>query len=68
MHGNNFKGRRWKNPELIAVLALGVIIKGQTGHYDFLNGFLQKSLWDLQKTYSIPILFSILMPRKPRAG
>ena len=46
---------------LIAVLALGVIIKGQTGHYDFLNGFLQKALWDLQKTYSLPILFSVLL-------
>ena len=46
---------------LIGVLALGVIIKGQTGHYDFLKGFLQKALWDLQKTYSLPILFSVLL-------
>ena len=46
---------------IIGVLALGVIIRGQTGHYDFLNGFLQKALWDLQKTYSFPILFSVLM-------
>ena len=46
---------------LIGVLALGVIIKGQTGHYDFLNGFLQKALWDLQKIYSLPILFSVLL-------
>ena len=50
------------NPaNIIGVLALGAIIKGQTGHYDFLNGFLQKALWDLQKTYSLPILFSVLL-------
>ena len=42
------------------VLALGVIIRGQTSHYDFLCNFLQRSLWDLQKTYSLPIIFSIL--------
>ena len=46
-----------------AVLALGVIIKGQTSHYDFLCGFLQKALWDLQKTYSWPIIFSVLMTK-----
>ena len=46
---------------LIAVLALGVIIKGQTGHYDFLNGLLQKALWDLQKTHSLPIVVSVLL-------
>ncbi|MCZ0932002.1 MAG: 6,7-dimethyl-8-ribityllumazine synthase, partial [Oligoflexia bacterium] len=46
---------------LIGILTLGVIIKGQTGHYDFLNGFLQKTLWDLQKAYSLPIVFSILL-------
>lgn len=44
-----------------AILALGACIKGQTGHYDFLCGFLQKALWDLQKTYTSPLVFSILM-------
>ncbi|MCY4321514.1 MAG: 6,7-dimethyl-8-ribityllumazine synthase [Bdellovibrionaceae bacterium] len=47
------------SPKLLGVLALGVVIKGQTGHYDFLNGFLQKALWDIQKKYPIPSLFSI---------
>ena len=47
--------------QLIGVLALGVIIRGQSSHYDFLNGFLQKALWDLQKTYPLPILFSVLL-------
>jgi len=44
-----------------ALLALAVIIEGKTGHYDFLCQFLQRALWDLQKTYSTPIVFSILM-------
>ena len=44
-----------------AILALGVIIQGKTRHYDFLCGFLERALWDLQKTYSIPIIFSVLM-------
>ena len=46
-----------------AVLALGVIIKGQTSHYNFLCGLLQQALWDLQKTYSWPIIFSVLMTK-----
>ena len=58
IHKNNQKSIP---SQLIGVLALGVIIKGQTGHYDFLKGFLQNALWDLQKTYSLPILFSVLL-------
>ena len=44
-----------------AVLALGALVRGQTTHYDFLCGFLERALWDLQKTYSLPIVFSVLM-------
>ena len=58
---SKIKEEKTNSPYLIGVLALGVIIKGQTGHYDFLNGFLQSSLWDLQKTYSLPIVFSVLL-------
>ena len=50
-----------ENKKAQAVLALGVIIRGQTTHYDFLCNLLQNSLWDLQKTYSTPIVFSVLM-------
>ena len=50
-----------ENKRAQAVLALGVIVRGQTGHYDFLCRFLEKSLWDLQKTYSAPLIFSVLM-------
>ena len=44
-----------------AVLALAVIVRGETAHFDFLCGFLQKALWGLQKGYSQPLVFSILM-------
>ena len=50
-----------ENQQAPAVLALGVIVRGQTKHYDFLCRFLERSLWDLQKTYSLPIIFSVLM-------
>lgn len=57
----NSKNIKPMPPKLVGVLALGVIIRGQTGHYDFLNGFLQKALWDLQKNSPCPILFSVLL-------
>ncbi len=41
-------------------LALGVIIRGETTHYDSLCRFLEISLWDLQKEYLLPLIFSIL--------
>ena len=50
-----------ENKKAQAVLALGVIIRGQTTHYDFLCNLLERALWDLQKTYLIPIIFSVLM-------
>ncbi len=50
-----------ENKKARAVLSLGVIIRGETSHYDFLCNLLKNALWDLQKTYSLPIVFSILM-------
>jgi len=45
----------------LGVLALGVIIRGETSHFDFLKDFLQTALWDLQKNHSVPIVSSVLM-------
>jgi len=47
--------------ELAGILALGVIIRGETPHFDFLSRFLQTALWDLQKSYFTPLVFSVLM-------
>lgn len=51
----------FKSKTAQAVLALGVVIRGQTGHYDFLSNFLQRALWDLQKSHSLPLVFSVLL-------
>ena len=50
-----------KEKSIAGILALGVIIRGKTPHFDFLRDFLQTALWDLQKSFSIPIVFSVLM-------
>ncbi|MGI9548810.1 MAG: 6,7-dimethyl-8-ribityllumazine synthase, partial [Bdellovibrionales bacterium] len=42
------------------ILAIGTVIRGETTHYDFLCQFLERALWDLQKEYSLPVIFSIL--------
>lgn len=55
------KDQTSREPLLAGVLALGVIIRGKTPHFDFLKDFLQTSLWDLQKRSSAPIVFSVLM-------
>ena len=43
------------------ILALGAVIRGETTHYDTLSRVLETALWDLQKQYSLPIIFSVLM-------
>lgn len=50
-----------KKSSTFAVLALGVLIKGETKSYDVLCNFLQTALWDLQKQHDTPVLFSVLM-------
>ena len=47
--------------QAVAVLGLGVIIRGQTAHFDFLKDFLNHSLWSLQNQYAVPVVFSVLL-------
>ena len=49
---------------IVGVLALGVIIRGKTAHFDFLQNLLQTALWDLQKKHAVPLVFSVLMLEK----
>ena len=46
---------------LDGVLACGVIIKGETSHFESLCRFLEKGLIYLQTHFSLPIIFSVLM-------
>lgn len=50
-----------KSGKAEGVLAQAVIIRGETSHYDFLCRLLEGALWDLQKTYSKPLVFNVLM-------
>ena len=43
------------------LLACGVIIRGETTHYESLCRILEKGLIYLQRHYSIPVIFSVLM-------
>ena len=47
--------------QAMGVLGLGVVIRGQTAHFDFLKDFLQNALWSLQNQYAVPVIFSVLL-------
>lgn len=42
------------------VIALGAVIRGDTGHYDFVAGECARGLQDIQLTYGIPVIFGVL--------
>lgn len=43
-----------------AVICLGVLIKGETHHYEYIASAVSSGLMDLQLTLSIPIMFGVL--------
>lgn len=43
-----------------AVVCLGVLIKGESQHYEFLASAVSSGLMDLQLTTSIPVVFGVL--------
>lgn len=43
-----------------AVICLGVLIKGETDHYDYIAEAVSSGLMDLQLSLSIPIVFGVL--------
>ena len=42
------------------IITLGVLIKGETEHYEYIAGPVSKGLMDLQLQSSIPIVFGVL--------
>lgn len=49
-----------KKHKLDGLIAFGLVIKGETDHYYFIKEILEKGLVHLQKTFSLPIIFSVL--------
>ena len=47
-----------KNPDLI--LALGVLIKGESDHFEYISSSVSNSISQLTTTTNIPIIFGIL--------
>ena len=43
-----------------AVLALGAVIRGETGHYEFVAGECARGLQHVQLTYGLPVVFGVL--------
>lgn len=46
-----------------AVICLGVLIKGETDHYEYISSAVSSGIMDLQLTLSIPIIFGVLTCR-----
>lgn len=43
-----------------AVVVVGVLIKGETDHYEYIAGPVANGLMDLQLTLNVPIVFGVL--------
>jgi len=43
-----------------AVIALGAVIRGETGHYDFVAGECARGLQHAQLTFALPVVFGVL--------
>jgi 6,7-dimethyl-8-ribityllumazine synthase len=43
-----------------AVIALGAVIRGETGHYDFVAGECAWGLQDVQLASGVPVIFGVL--------
>ena len=48
--------------EFDAVICIGVVIKGETKHFDFICEAVGQGLTDLNIKYNLPIIFGVLTP------
>ena len=43
-----------------AVIGLGAVIRGETGHYDFVAGECARGIQDAQLATGVPVIFGVL--------
>ena len=49
-----------KNQSVDAVIALGVVIKGETPHFDFISQSIANGIKDLNIIFDVPFIFCVL--------
>ena len=45
-----------------AVICIGVVIQGETKHFDFICDAVAKGITDLNTKYNLPVIFGVLTP------
>ena len=55
-----FAAREFARAGADAVVALGAVIRGETGHYDFVAGQCARGLQDVQLATGVPVIFGVL--------
>jgi len=48
--------------EFDAVICIGVVIQGETKHFDFICDAVAKGITDLNMKYNVPVIFGVLTP------
>jgi len=48
--------------EFDAVICIGVVIQGETKHFDFICDAVSKGITDLNMKYNLPVIFGVLTP------
>lgn len=49
-----------KGKKVDAIIALGIVIRGETAHFDLVNTTAHQGLMQVQLTHNVPIVFGIL--------
>ncbi len=48
--------------EFDAIICLGVVVQGETKHFDFICDAVAKGITDLNIKYNLPVIFGVLTP------
>lgn len=48
--------------EFDAIICIGVVIQGETKHFDFICDAVAKGVTDLNMKYNVPVIFGVLTP------